>query len=80
MPATPSRTGRPRPAGCPSAWTHSAALLDGADLEALEVHQALQGQLPAEPAAELDAAMTALDFPTALTLCRRLRATLEAHP
>jgi signal transduction histidine kinase/CheY-like chemotaxis protein len=72
---------RPAPAsGLSQRLDALTALLDGADLEALEVYQALQGQLPAQAAAELDAAMTALDFSTALTLCRRLRATLEARP
>ena len=56
------------------------ALLDGADLEALDVHQALRPLLPAGTAATpLDEAMAALDFPTALHLCRQLRATLEAR-
>jgi len=60
-----------------------AELLDGADLEALDVHQGLRGRLPDEAdedtAAALDAAMDALDFGTALTLCHRLRTTLEAR-
>ncbi|MGM9483813.1 response regulator [Roseateles sp. NT4] len=58
-----------------------AELLDGADLEALDVHQSLREGMPNEDAtAELDAAMSALDFSTALTLCRRLRTSLEAQP
>ncbi|MBL8279666.1 MAG: response regulator [Pelomonas sp.] len=55
-------------------------LLDGADLEALEAHEALRPQLPADVAAPLDVAMAELDFATASALCRRLRATLEATP
>jgi len=59
-------------------------LLDGADLEALDAHQALRPQLngetDADTTAALDAAMTSLDFGTALTLCRRVRAALEARP
>ncbi len=61
-----------------------AALLDGADLEALDAHQRLRADLQREAGADagaaLDAAMAALDFDTALTLCRRLSATLEDHP
>ncbi len=55
-----------------------AALLDGADLEALDAYQALRAQLPVDTVAPLDAAMADLDFATALALCRRLRTTLEA--
>ncbi|MBV8034859.1 response regulator [Roseateles sp.] len=55
-------------------------LLDGADLEALDAHQALRPLLPADTVAPLDTAMAALDFPAALSLCQQLRATLEAQP
>ena len=54
------------------------ALLDGADLEALDAHQALRAELPTDIAANLDAAMAQLDFPNAAVLCRRCLATLEA--
>ncbi|MBI3349449.1 MAG: hypothetical protein HY020_19840 [Burkholderiales bacterium] len=61
-----------------------AGLLDGADLDALDTHKALRRQLhgetDADTATALDAAMTALDFDTALMLCRRVRATLEPRP
>ncbi|HEY8877749.1 MAG TPA: response regulator [Roseateles sp.] len=60
-----------------------AELLDGADLEALDVHQGLRERLQkeadADTAAALDSAMETLDFNTALALCRRLRTTLEAR-
>jgi signal transduction histidine kinase/CheY-like chemotaxis protein len=75
----------PPPAATPAATPGSLAaqldrlmlLLDGADLEALDTHTALRPQLPAPHAAALDAAMAALDFSHALTLCRTLRDTLE---
>ena len=57
-----------------------AELLDGADLEALEAHQSIRQQLPADVAAALDAAMATLDFPAALALCRQFRDTLETPP
>lgn len=57
-----------------------AELLAGSDLAALELHQALRPQLPAETATDLDDAMSLLDFPHALALCRRIRATLEPRP
>jgi len=56
-------------------------LLEGSDLAALDAHAALRAELPPDTnAAALDAAVAALDFDTALTLCHRLRATLEAPP
>jgi signal transduction histidine kinase/CheY-like chemotaxis protein len=55
-------------------------LLDGADLDALESHAALHPLLPPDRAAPLDAAVMALDFGRALTLCRELRAKLENPP
>jgi CheY-like chemotaxis protein len=51
-------------------------LLDGADLEALDLHAALRGQLPRDAVGPLDEALAVLDFNTALHLCRELRATL----
>ena len=57
-----------------------AELLAGSDLEALDAHQALRPQLPPETADALDDAMSALDFKQALTLCRQVRAALEARP
>ncbi|HEY1130131.1 MAG TPA: response regulator [Roseateles sp.] len=56
-----------------------AALLDGADLEALDAYEALHPQLPAATAVPLAAAMAVLDFPAALSLCRQLRDTLEVR-
>ncbi|KQV89652.1 hypothetical protein ASC91_13790 [Pelomonas sp. Root1237] len=59
-----------------------AELLDGADLAALDFHQGLRERLRQKgdegTVTALDSAMEALDFGTALTLCRRLRTTLEA--
>jgi len=57
-----------------------ASLLAGSDLEAIDLHQALRPQLPPSAGTALDAAMAALDFDAALTLCRDLRANLEARP
>jgi len=57
-----------------------AELLAGSDLEALDAHEALRPQLPPHADAPLQAAMSSLDFDTALTLCRQLRATLEPRP
>jgi signal transduction histidine kinase/DNA-binding response OmpR family regulator len=69
-----------RPAAAPLALRLDAlmGLLDGADLEALDAHQALQAELPQDVKAELDAAMARLDFAGASQLCGRLRASLEA--
>jgi signal transduction histidine kinase/CheY-like chemotaxis protein len=55
-------------------------LLAGADLDALDRHAALRPLLPPDRAAPLEAAVCALDFGRALTLCRELRATLENPP
>ena len=76
---------RPAPSGSLAQRLDTLAqLLDGADLEALDAHQALRPLLSDEAntdaAAALDAAMTSLDFGTALTLCRQVRATLENRP
>ncbi len=57
-----------------------AELLAGSDLAALDAHDALRPQLPPGAAAALDAAMAALDFDTALALCRELLATQEPRP
>ncbi|WP_457422475.1 response regulator [Roseateles sp. P5_E7] len=57
-----------------------AELLAGSDLEALDAHEALRAQLPPQADAPLHEAMSSLDFGTALTLCRELRATLELQP
>ena len=57
-----------------------AELLAGSDLEALEVHEALRALVPPQADAPLHAAMSSLDFGTALTLCRQLRVTLEPQP
>jgi HPt (histidine-containing phosphotransfer) domain-containing protein len=57
-----------------------AELLAGSDLEALDAHEALRPELPPDTRAPLDEAMAALDFTTALTLCRDLRSTLEPRP
>lgn len=73
---------RPAPPASPLMQKLDAfkALLDGADLEALDAHEALRGHLPPDFAAPLEDAMAALDFPAASALCRRLRTTLEATP
>ncbi|MCF8207640.1 MAG: response regulator [Methylotenera sp.] len=72
----------PTPPASPLAQKLDAfkALLDGADLEALEAHEALRAHLPRDFAEPLEDAMEALDFPAASALCRRLRATLETAP
>ncbi|MDR7268865.1 signal transduction histidine kinase/CheY-like chemotaxis protein [Pelomonas saccharophila] len=71
------------PDSLPQRLDKLAELLDGADLEALDVHQGLREPLrhaaDEDTATALDAAMEALDFGTALTLCHRLRTTLEAR-
>ena len=55
------------------------ALLDGADLQALDDYQALRPALPSEAVAALDAAMAQLDFPAALALCQQLACPLEGR-
>ena len=83
-------------AGTAIAFTESTALRfkaygwqtlvveDGNDLEAIDLHESLRPQLRGEADtdtnAALDAAMSSLDFGTALTLCRRVRVTLEPRP
>ncbi|MFT7774948.1 response regulator [Roseateles sp.] len=75
--------GPPVAPAAPGTFAHQldafVALLDGADLEALDAHEALHPVLPPDIAAPLSAAMATLDFPTALDLCRQLRATLEVQ-
>ena len=75
------------PAGSPAAPDSLAAQLDalaellsGSDLAALDIHAALRPQLPPEPGAALDAAMSALDFGAALAVCHQLRASLGPSP
>lgn len=69
-----------RPAASPLAQRLEALtqLLDGADLEALDAHQALRAELPEAIRTPLDGAMAQLDFTTASALCRQVRASLEA--
>ena len=70
---------RPAPVGSLAQRVAALAeLLEGSDLAALDAHAALRSELPPDAAAAIEAAISALDFDTALTLCRRLRATLEA--
>ena len=70
-----------RPAATPLAERLDALLrlLDGADLEALDAHQALRAELPEAAHGPLDAAMARLDFAAASACCRQLRASME-HP
>jgi signal transduction histidine kinase/DNA-binding response OmpR family regulator len=69
-----------RPGASPLAQRLEALtqLLDGADLEALDAHQALRAELPDTVRDPLDGAMAQLDFTTASALCRQVRASLEA--